>query len=159
MSNFGNVFSYMCLGALLVGVDMLNSFLIMLGVPTFLLNTMYVTITTIYAIENLCLYHDLKTKNQHNDSPELKTSRDAFIERLLRQNSLLEKKNIDLEKKIQRHEYKKQKLVRSVSLNMDDSRKGYQRMWHTTADLLALHREFRTEAREAQMEQDNTGVA
>lgn len=120
---------------------LLDSYLVTaMGLSAFMSCVIHGALTAVYALENWCLLKDLEASESERACKDKKSAspgtaiQNTFIEKLLRQNALLEKKNMELEAKLNSYKWKPV-LKRSWSLSMEGSRQRWSKQWATESCL------------------------
>ena len=115
--------------------SMLDSWLIgWLRLPAAVSCMVHGAITAMYVLENWGLLKDLETwRAEREASPKPSTLTQAgFIEKLLKQNALLEKKNMELEAKLAGPK-RQGHLKRSWSLSIEPAAPRRERRWTSSS--------------------------
>lgn len=139
----GMIASAAVFGGVVLAFGLLDSYLVTaLGLSAFMSCAIHGALTAVYALENWCLLKDLEasqTEKKEGGTKDMSPGtaiQNTFIEKLLRQNALLEKKNIELEARLNSYKWKPV-LKRSWSLSMESSRQRWAKQWATESCLTA----------------------
>ena len=130
----GVVASLGIMSVVVLAFGLLDSYIVTaLGLTEFTSCVIHGALTAMFALENWCLLKDLQaiesknTENKPSGSPGTVIQK-TLIENLVRQNALLERRNIEYEAKLKRYKWNSV-MQRSWSLSMESPCPRWQRRW------------------------------
>lgn len=131
--------SVLVFGGVVLVFGMLDSCLMTaLGMSAFVSCAIHGALTAVYVLENWCLLKDLEASESsratRKESSPGTVVQNTFVEKLLRQNALLERKNIELEARLNCYKWKPV-IKRSWSLSMESPRQRWSKQWATESCL------------------------